>query len=180
MGTFRTLALAVALAASFPASALAACGSAADRDPAGASLRAARSATLCLLNHERGKRHLHRLRLNQRLALAGARHARDMVRKEYFSHDEPSGNNFVQRIMRTHYVPAASRWTLGENLAWGSLRDSTPREIVRAWMASPAHRHNILTPGFREIGIAIVHGSPVAGVAGASTYATEFGRITPS
>jgi uncharacterized protein YkwD len=44
-------------------------------------------------------------------------------------------------------------------------------------MKSPGHRHNILTPGFREIGIAIVAGAPVAGVADAATYATEFGVI---
>jgi uncharacterized protein YkwD len=177
MKTFKTLALAIALAASFPASALANCGRAADRDPASSSLRSARSATLCLLNRERRKHHLHRLRFNHRLALAGLRHARDMVRNDYFSHDEPSGKDFVQRIMLTHYVPPSSRWFLGENLAWGGSRQSTPREIVRAWMASPGHRHNILTRGFREIGIALVAGAPVAGVAHATTYANEFGVI---
>jgi uncharacterized protein YkwD len=165
------------LAASFPGTALANCGRAADRDPAASSLRAARSATLCLLNHERAKRHLHRLRFNHRLELAGLRHARDMVRRNYFSHTEPSGLDFVQRIMLTHYVPPASRWFLGENLAWGGRRGSTPREITRAWMASPEHRHNILTAGFREIGIAIIPGAPVAGVRHAATYATEFGAI---
>lgn len=177
MRTFKTLALLVALAACFPASALASCGSAANREPGSSSLRSARAATLCLLNHERHVHHLHSLRFNQRLALAGLRHARDMVHKKYFSHGEPSGHNFVQRIMRTHYVPASSRWFLGENLAWGGHLQSTPREIVHAWMASPAHRRNILTPGFREIGIALVPGAPVVGVSHAATYATEFGVI---
>ena len=88
-----------------------------------------------------------------------------------------SGQNFVQRIMSTHYVPAAARWFLGENLAWGDQAASTPRSIVRAWMNSPAHRRNILTPGFREIGIAIVAGAPVGGVSDAATFATEFGVI---
>jgi uncharacterized protein YkwD len=177
MKTLKTLALLIALVASFPASALANCGRAADRDPARASTRAARTATLCLLNHERRKHHLRRLSFNHRLAVAGLRHARDMVKNDYFSHDEPSGRDFVERIMRTHYVLPASRWFLGENLAWGGSKASTPREIVRAWMASPGHRHNILTRGFREIGIAIVPGAPVAGVADAATYATEFGAI---
>jgi uncharacterized protein YkwD len=79
--------------------------------------------------------------------------------------------------MRTDYVPASSRWLVGENLAWGGDGDSTPREVMRAWMASPEHRHNILTAGFREIGIAIIPGAPVAGVRHAATYATEFGAI---
>jgi uncharacterized protein YkwD len=179
MRTLKTFALVVALAACLPAGASAACGSAADRDPAtpGSSLRAARGSTLCLLNRERRAHHLRSLRFNHKLALAGQRHARDMVQNDYFSHDTPSGQTFVQRIFNTHYVPASASWFLGENLAWGDHRESTPREIVRAWMRSPAHRHNILTATFREIGIAIVAGAPVGGVKRAATYATEFGAI---
>jgi uncharacterized protein YkwD len=179
MKTLKTLVLTLTLALLIPASALANCGRAADVDPgtAGASMPAARSATLCLLNVERRRHHETRLRFNHKLALAGLRHARDMVQNEYFSHDAPSGQDFVQRIMRTEYVPAAASWLLGENLAWGDHKESTPRQIVRAWMASPGHRHNILTRGFREIGIAIVVGAPVGGVTQAATYATEFGAI---
>jgi uncharacterized protein YkwD len=181
MKTLETSALAVVLALVLPASALANCGPATDRDPAtpGSSLRAARHSTLCLLNRERRKRHLHRLRFNHKLAVAGLRHARDMVDNQYFSHDAPSGQDFVQRILDTDYVPASASWTLGENLAWGDRRMASPREIVRAWMASPGHRANILKPRFREIGIAIVIGAPVHGVASAATYATEFGVVSP-
>jgi uncharacterized protein YkwD len=177
MQTLKTLTLVIAFALCVPASAFANCGHAADRDPADASLRAASKATLCLLNHERREHHLHRLRANHRLALAAVRHARDMVKNDYFSHDAPSGQDFVQRIFKTDYVPASASWFLGENLAWGGANSSTPRSIVRAWMKSPAHRHNILTRGFREIGIAIVAGAPVGGVGDAATYATEFGVI---
>jgi uncharacterized protein YkwD len=177
MKTLQILIVAIALAVAVPASADATCGPAADRDPAAGSLPAARSATLCLLNVQRRSHHERALRFNHKLALAGVRHARDMVDKQYFSHDAPSGQDFVQRIMNTDYVPASSRWFLGENLAWGSQEQSTPRMIVRAWMASPGHRRNILTRGFREIGIAVVPGAPVGGVAQAATYATEFGAI---
>ena len=179
MTRLKTLAFTIVLAMAMPASALANCGSAADRDPAeaGASLRKARSATLCLLNVERRKRHMRRLRFNHDLAVAGLRHARDMVDKQYFAHDAPSGQDFVDRIMKTDYVPASASWRLGENLAWGDRAESTPREIVRAWMASPGHRRNVLTRAFREIGIAIVVGAPVGGVSRAATYATEFGAI---
>jgi uncharacterized protein YkwD len=129
------------------------------------------------LNAQRRRHHEGALRFNRKLALAAVRHARDMVDHRYFSHDAPSGQNFVQRIMRTNYVPGSASWFLGENLAWGSRERSTPRQIVRAWMASPGHRRNILTGGFREIGIAVVAGAPAAGVAQAATYATEFGAI---
>ena len=175
----KTFALALLLAVVLPASALAKCGRAADVDPAsaGASLKSARSATLCLLNAQRRKHGLRRLSHNRKLALAGKRHARDMVRRDYFSHDSASGADFVSRIMKTNYVPAAAAWHLGENLAWGDRSKATPRAIVRAWMRSPGHRANILASRFREIGIAIVLGAPVPGVSRAATYATEFGRI---
>jgi uncharacterized protein YkwD len=179
MKTLQTLAfgLALALALALPAGALANCGAAADVDPAGASLRGARVATLCLLNAQRRRHHERSLRFNRKLARAAVRHARDMVVRRYFSHDAPSGQTFVQRIMSTHYVPRSASWFLGENLAWGSQELSTPRQIVRAWMASPGHRRNILSRGFREIGIAVVSGAPAADVTRAATYATEFGAI---
>jgi uncharacterized protein YkwD len=177
--SLTTFLLLLAVAAVAPASALANCGAAADRDPGrpGASPQAASRATLCLLNVERRRHHQKRLRSNHKLAIAGKRHARDMVRNHYFSHDAPSGQSFVERIKTTRYVPPASRWSLGENLAWGERSRATPREIVRAWMASPPHRANILAAGFREIGIAVVPGAPVAAIRDAATYATEFGRV---
>ena len=177
--SLTTILLALVFAAAAPAAALANCGAAANRDPGapGASLKAARSATLCLLNVERRRRHEGRLRFNHKLALAGLRHARDMVANTYFSHDAPSGQDFVERIKQTHYVPSTAAWWLGENLAWGGGAKSSPRQIVGAWMASPAHRHNILTATYREIGIAVVPGAPIAGRTGAVTYATEFGAI---
>ena len=174
----KTLALTVGLVLAISANAFA-CGIAADVDPAdpGASLRAARSATLCLLNVQRRSHHLHRLRFNHKLALAGLRHARDMVHNDYFSHDAPSGENFVDRILDTNYIPSSASWVVGENLAWGNKKKATPRQIVAAWMHSPGHRRNILKGRFREIGIAIVVGAPVDGVRRAATYATEFGSV---
>jgi uncharacterized protein YkwD len=174
--TLATFLVVLALA---PASALANCGDAADRDPGrpGASPMAATQATLCLLNAERRRYHERRLRPNDKLALAADRHARDMVQNHYFSHDAPSGKNFVERIRATHYLPPGSSWSLGENLAWGESSRATPRQIVGAWMASPPHRTNVLTARFREIGIAVVPGAPVTGISDAATYATEFGVV---
>src|SRR4051794_41568115 len=48
------------------------------------------------------------------------------------------------------YTTLFRSWFLGENLAWGDHKASTPRQIARAWMASPEHRHNILTRGDRK------------------------------
>ncbi len=90
-----------------------------------------------------------------------------MVRRHYFGHGD-----FAGRIRRAGY----RGWTLGENIAWGSLQWSTPAAIVDMWMHSPGHRANILRPQFREIGIGIAVGAPQRCVGGAATYTTDFGK----
>jgi uncharacterized protein YkwD len=132
-------------------------------------------ATLCLLNGERARRGLSRLRLNERLSEAAERHSRDMVRRNYFSHDSLSGASFVDRIRRSGYLRSARSWSVGENLAWGSGSRGTPESILHAWMNSPAHRANILTRRFREIGIGVAEGAPVRVGVPAATYTTDFG-----
>jgi uncharacterized protein YkwD len=133
-------------------------------------------ATLCQLNRERAHHGLAQLKLNKRLARAARRHARDMARRNYFSHDTLGGGSFVDRIRREGYLKGAHSWTVGENLAWGSRGLSRPRVIMRMWMNSPGHRANILNGSFREIGIGVAYDAPVAGGANpAGTYATDFG-----
>ena len=137
-------------------------------------------ATLCLLNRERGRRGLPRLRLNDKLSLAADRHSRDMVRRGFFSHDSLGGGSFVDRIRRTGYLSSARSWSVGENLAWGTGNRGTPEQILSAWMRSPGHRANILSSRFREVGIGVHGGAPVSlGPLqldlGAATYTTDFG-----
>lgn len=145
-------------------------------DPHAVAYTSARNATLCLLNRERRKRGLRSLRYNRRLATAASRHAKDMARRGYFSHDSLDGRDFVDRIMRTRYIRGRrGGWSLGENMAWGSGELATPRSIVRAWMRSPGHRRNILNRRFREIGVALVLSAPVRNQGRAATYVTEFG-----
>ena len=171
------LSAAAAVACLIPAPAASAAGAAcpkADELPGRMTVAEVRVATLCLINAERRQRGLKPLRQNARLAAAGKRHARDMVSFRYFAHNSRAGRRFSSRIQRTGY-PRGRRALLGENLAWGTGTYASPRRIVRGWMQSPGHRANILQPAFREIGIAIVAGTPKTGPDGA-TYATEFGR----
>jgi uncharacterized protein YkwD len=137
-----------------------------------------RHATLCLLNRERARHHLPRLRASKSLRRAARSYSGTMVRHGFFSHVSPSGSTMTTRIKRTRYLRGARRWALGENLAWGSGSQSTPAQIVRAWMHSPGHRANILNGSFREIGIGVVRGAPrrVGASTAAATYTTEFGR----
>ena len=171
--TIMGVAAAAALVTAVPADAQAACANA-DKHPSQASVKQLRAATVCLVNVERRKNGRSTLRANAGLALAGQRHARDMVKKRYFAHSSQAGRDFKDRIVGTGYTRGAAA-ILGENLAWGSENKATPRSIVRGWMNSPGHRANILQPRFRHIGIGVVRASP-RGIGNAATYAAEFGR----
>ena len=131
-------------------------------------LPAARATTLCLLNHERTARGLGGLRSSTRLARAAQGHAADMVARRYFGH-----GNYGARIARTGWGRHRRRYTIGENLGYGTGAGATPRAIVAAWMHSAGHRANILRRRFHAIGIGIASGTPDGG-AGA-TYSTDFG-----
>ncbi|MET0615934.1 MAG: CAP domain-containing protein [Thermoleophilaceae bacterium] len=167
------LALTVVLVAAPGASAAGACTSA-NASVKTATKRALVRATLCRLNAERARHRLSPLRLNRRLAAAARGHSRAMARRHFFSHDSLTGASFLDRIRGTGYLRGARSWSVGENIAYGSGRLSTPNAIGRAWMNSPGHRANILSRSFRSIGIGIAAGTPVG--RGGATYTTDFGR----
>jgi uncharacterized protein YkwD len=157
------------------ASAATVCASA-DALPTQASAKKLATATVCLVNQERTKRGLKPLRVNRRLSKAAAGHARDMVNRDYFSHDSAGGGSFVDRIKRAGYVAANAFPSLGEDLAAGSGTLGSARAIVKSWMESPGHRANILNRKFREMGIGVVLGMPGGDDGmGSATYAIDFG-----
>jgi uncharacterized protein YkwD len=133
------------------------------------------SATVCLLNAERTSRGLTALRVNGRLREAAVVHSRDMVTNHYFAHEDQSGGAPEDRIAHAGYLPRYGPWVIGENIAWGTDFLATPREIVRAWMNSPPHRHNILYADFRELGVGAAIGVPDPSLGDGATYSTEFG-----
>ncbi len=143
--------------------------------PAAANVELVRTAVLCLHNRERAARGLPPLRENARLRRAAEGHSGDMVASGFFAHDSPSGDGMAERILRTGYGQGQS-WALGENIAWGTGTLATAAEIQRAWMESPGHRANVLRRRFRELGIGIAVGAPVAsGAMQGATYTADFG-----
>jgi uncharacterized protein YkwD len=146
-----------------------------DARPGSASQGQLESATVCLVNNARGRNGLSRLRANDRLSAAAAAHSGDMVRKRYFGHTSRTGRDVVDRLTNFGYIPGATSWTVGENIAWGSGGRSTPRSIVSAWMDSAGHRRNILSPRFREIGIGVAFDTPSGSYSTGATYTNTFG-----
>ncbi len=139
------------------------------------SRRAIRKALLCLLNQQRRRYRLPRLRANNRLLRAAEAHSRSMIRLGYFSHEEPGGVGMLVRILRSGYLSRTRGWSVGENLGMGRGPGATPSAMVRAWMASTPHRANILAGKFREIGLGVLPGIP-GSKRGGLTYTTDFGR----
>jgi uncharacterized protein YkwD len=168
------LAVALTLFAATPAASAAGTCDGARASVGTASNRVLVRATLCLLNGERARRHLGPLLLNRKLSTAARGHSRAMVEQRFFSHTSRDGSSFVDRIRRTGYLDGARAWSVGENIAYGSGRLSTPRAIATAWMRSPGHRANILSTSYRSIGIGIAAGTPFGDDGG--TYTTDFGR----
>lgn len=133
-------------------------------------------ATVCLLNRERSRAGLRRVRSRPTLATAARRHARDMVVRKYFAHASADGDRVADRVRRAGYLRGARYWTLGEILAWGSSNRSTPASIVRAWMESDTHRVIVLRRDFRDVGVDVVRGTPHPRIPSGGTFVAEFGR----
>lgn len=100
-----------------------------------------------------------------------------MGRLGFFAHESSDGSPFWKRVQRFYPQGSFRNWSVGENLLWASPTLGAERAL-ELWMASPKHRQNILTPIWREIGIAAVSVAAAPGVfAGndVTIVSTEFG-----
>jgi uncharacterized protein YkwD len=90
---------------------------------------------------------------NRQLDAAAASKVKDMFDGQYFEHMSPTGHN------ATYFAGAAGYEfiLIGENLALGDY--ASDADLVKAWMASPGHRENILKAGYKDIGVAVGYGS---------------------
>jgi len=114
-----------------------------------AHLTRSESALLTVMNQVRAAHGLGPLRADARLETAARGHSRHMLRSGTFSHGA-----FNTRIRRVGV--RAPR--VGENLAWGAGPFAQARSIVQMWLASPAHRANLLRPGYRLVGVGAITG----------------------
>lgn len=83
-----------------------------------------------------------KLSLDPELSRAARKHTFEMVRKDLLHHTSEA--NLRRRV---------TNWsTLGENVGVGGTVDS----LHAAFMASPAHKDNILYKSFRHVGVGVV------------------------
>ena len=129
-----------------------------------------------LINKERAKRGLSVLSWDKSLHKVARKYSKDMVERNFFSHNDPDGSSFYDRY-KTEGVECRIRvggtTCIGaENIAQDNIFSSyfykngelfpdwnTEGEIaasvVKLWMNSKGHRANILTPYFKRQGIGV-------------------------
>ena len=132
--------------------------------------------TFALHNEIRRQHNLPAFCVHPILEKAARDHSEDMIRRDYFSHSTKGrGETAEERIKRFGYTPQGySFYTVGENIALGSGSTGEPDSIMRSWMQSSGHRHNILNGKFREIGIGVSTGT-WQNHEGVSMYTVDFG-----
>lgn len=118
-----------------------------------------------LVNEIRADHGLDELDYDGTLAESAMIHAMDLNHCDYFAHDSLDGTDFFGRCEANGYAGTCT----GENIGGGQ---STPEDVVDAWMESPSHRDNILYEHHTEIGIAYYEGGGTYG----EYWLKHFGR----
>jgi uncharacterized protein YkwD len=78
-------------------------------------------------------------------------HSQDMSAQNYFEHDSPDGGTIGDRAIDAGYRYRA----VGENIAFGQR---TVRQVMEAWIDSPGHFENLISPNYEHFGYAEITG----------------------
>ncbi len=99
---------------------------------------------ISLVNQERQKMGLSALKADTSLSKVALVRAKETVKS--FSHTRPNGQSCFT-VLDEYGIKYSGA---GENIAYGQ---SSPEEVVNAWMNSEGHRANILNANFTKIGV---------------------------
>lgn len=122
------------------------------------TLRTLSSHVFAFTNRERTQKNLNRLAADDALWRIACHYSRDMLRRDFFRHEDPDGNGPSDRVAKRHRRLIGEA---GENL-WARSGPGTPtpkslaEKIVTQWMNSPPHRKNILRPRFTHMAACVL------------------------
>jgi uncharacterized protein YkwD len=139
----------LALIAAIPATLLGLVLASAPASAAPVSVTTLQADIATLTNQQRAAHGCKALKVDARLTTAARGHSTYMASSGSFSHTGASRSSFAYRIKKAGYPQPAA-----ENIAFG-YRSGT--EVVKAWMASPAHRANILNCRITTVGVGAVY-----------------------
>jgi uncharacterized protein YkwD len=118
------------------------------------------------VNERRTAEGVSTLAYDEELEAIAEAHSKDMYERDYFSHEDPSGNKWTKRYQEAGYdckisIGGGKAVTGGENI-WQisySGRQFTEVQIaercVTAWMESDEHRKNMLQEYWNREGIGV-------------------------
>ena len=99
------------------------------------TLNAAEKRVLELHNKARKKRGLQTLCVHPILTQAARAHSKEMLGKDYTSHNSFNGETVMERRERFVYTSEGYTYYLyGENIAWGCGSYGSPESIFKWWM----------------------------------------------
>lgn len=79
-------------------------------------------------------------------------HSEDMVRRGYFAHVDPDGNDTADRLAAANVL----FWSAAENIA---TKAPSADSALAAWLASDGHRANLESAELTHQGIGVVNGT---------------------
>lgn len=123
------------------------------------------------INKYRASNGLRKLSTVAPLQSAATKHAVNMAKQGYFSHNWSSGASYGTWIR--WYWPGSGygSWSAGENLFWAAP-DATAYAVSRAWRKSSSHNANLLRSSWRNIGLGAIRVEDPFG------YYGKFGSVT--
>jgi uncharacterized protein YkwD len=133
-------------------------------------LKAKEKETLALHNQIRRENELRPFCVHPKLQRAARAHSKDMIERDYFSHDTQGRNESAcERIKRYGY-----QWrACAENIAVGTGTAGEPRSTMQRWMDSQGHRGNMLNGNLTQVGVGAYTGE-YKGTSGTTMYTVDF------
>lgn len=131
------------------------------------------SGLLSSTNAERSGNGLSSLTLNSKLNSSAQAKANDMVAKDYWAHNTPSGQEPWVFFDGAGY----NYQKAGENLAYGF---STSSATIVGWMNSASHRANILDGAYTEVGFGFANSENFVGTGQETIVVAHYGTPVAS
>jgi uncharacterized protein YkwD len=105
-----------------------------------------------LVNEQRQEAGLSDLTPDAGLMHAAQYKCDDMVNNSYYAHESPTYGAPI-KLYALFNITGFHFW--GENIAVGQ---TSPSQVMEAWMASPEHKANILDADYTRIGVGFTRG----------------------
>jgi uncharacterized protein YkwD len=110
---------------------------------------------IALTNRSRAAAGLRSLRVDSTLTAVARWRSKDMITRDYFSHDIPGYGSVFKRLDAKGYCYKVA----GENIGWNNYPDDTATAAIhKMFMDSTEHRRNILGRAWDVIGVGAYQG----------------------